>query len=427
MTSDIQWRLRRLCTTSQGVWRHLRREGMTRTLGRIVRQLRGFPKHGIDTPAAPPEIIDKTGKPRILIIDALMPDPSRDSGSLRLCRLMQILQDMGWAVEFMPDSLRASAAERTMLANSGIPTLCRPEVRSLPSWLHREGKSLDAVMLCRYYVASTHLELFRKHAPSARILFDTVDLHHVREMRAAEHAGSARLLRQAGRTRRRELKLIRQSDLTFVVSPWEKACLEQLAPGADIRLLSNIHHVHPHGPSFEDRRGIIFVGGWGHPPNRDAIHWLVRDILPLVRRQLPDVPLHLVGDLPEEARASLQASGVHIHGRIPDLEPLMQSSRVALAPLRYGAGVKGKINTAMSYGVPVVATSVGVEGMSLTDGHDVLVADTAADFADAVVRVCRDKVLWQTLRDGGTENVRCHFSFEAARACLESALGPPPR
>lgn len=420
---DIQWRWRRLCTTSQGAWHHLHREGVTRTIGRIVRQLRGLPEHGVDAaPAAPLLAVDTTGKPRILIIDALMPDPSRDSGSLRLCHLMQILQDMGWAVEFMPDSLRASAGEKAILAGIGIPTLCRPDVRSLPGWLHHEGQSLAAVMLCRHYVASTHLDLFRKHAPSARILFDTVDLHHIREMRAAEHAGSARLQRQARRTRRRELKLIRQSDLTLVVSPWEKTYLEQLAPDADIRLLSNIHHVHPHGSDFEDRQGMIFVGGWGHPPNRDAIDWLVRDILPLIRQQLPDITLHLVGDLPEDIRTPLEVPGVRIHGRVPDLEPLMQSSRLALAPLRYGAGVKGKINMAMSHGVPVVATSVGVEGMSLINGRDVLIADTAADFANAVVRVHGDKALWQTLRDGGIENVRRHFSFETARSCLELAL-----
>src|SRR5699024_9754521 len=131
---------------------------------------------------------------------------------------------------------------------------------------------------------------------------------------------------------------------------------------------------------------------------------------------------HLAGDLPELERAPFRHERIIIHGRIPDLEPLLHDCRLALAPLRYGAGVKGKINTPMSYGVPVVATPMAVEGMFLEDGRDVLLGDNAEAFADAVVRAYSDAVLWQALADGGRNNVRQHFSFEAARDSLQSAL-----
>lgn len=423
MTLDLRWRLGRLGNTLHGALRHLRREGVAHTVARAGRQLREMLATGTTQDMPPADLpADADGRPRILIVDALMPDPSRDSGSVRICNVMRVLHDMGWTVDFMPDSLRADADACAIVHATGARVACRPRVRSLAHYLRHPGCTPDAVMLCRHYVASAHIDLVRRYAPSARLLFDTVDLHHIREMRAARHAGDAKRLRQARRTQRHELDLIRRADTTFVVSPLEKTWLQTDIPEADVRLLSNIHHVHPPGPGFAARRDLFFVGGWGHPPNRDAVAWLAEAIMPQVWRQLPEVMLHLVGDLPETERAAFRHERIIIHGRIPDLEPILHHCRLALAPLRYGAGVKGKINTPMSHGVPVVATSMAVEGMFLQDGRDVLVGDNAETFADAVVRAYSDATLWQTLADGGRDNVRQHFSFDAARESLEATL-----
>jgi glycosyltransferase involved in cell wall biosynthesis len=428
---DIAWRLGRLRATTERGWLYLRREGLMRTGIRATQRFgerarTGTPGGAVPvTPATPATRRARDdNRPRLLVIDALMPDPMRDSGSLRLCRVLQVLADMGWAVDFMPDTLRADASDRAPLEIAGVGVLCRPRVRSLATWLRREGASLSAVMVCRHYVANAHVRLIREHAPSARILFDTVDLHYVRELRAARLLGDRVHLRRALRTRRREWDLIRHCDTTFVVSPVEKRRLQQAVPQADIRVLSNIHRAYPDSPGFELRHDLVFIGGWSHPPNRDALCWLTEAIMPRIRERLPDAMLHLVGDMPQHERARLQGPGIRIHGRVPDLTPLMHHARVALAPLRYGAGVKGKINTAMSHGIPVVATSLAVEGMYLIDERDVLVADGAAAFAAAVARVYQDRELWQTLADGGMQNVRRYFSFDAARRCLESALTP---
>lgn len=416
--SDIRWHLGRLAGLSRGALRHLHREGFGRTLQRSARQLREALVVG---PTDPVERHNE-GRPRLLVIDAQMPDPTRDSGSVRMLHLLQILHELGWTVDFMPDGLHARAADKAVVEATGAHVLCRPAMRSLAAWLRRHGPALDAVMLCRCHVAHAHLQLARKYAPSARILFDTVDLHHLREMRAAELNGNPRLLRQARRTRRQELNLIRHCDVTFVVSPLEQKWLRKDLPQADIRLLSNIHPAHPPGPVFESRQGLLFIGGWDHPPNRDAIHWLVDKIAPQLGERMPGITLHLVGTMPEAIRTHLQRPGIHIHGRIADIEPLLRQCRLSLAPLRYGAGVKGKVNTAMSYGLPVIATSSAIEGMFLTDGRDVLVADTAEAFVDAIVRAYHDFELWTALATGGQNNIRQHFSFEAARQTLASAL-----
>lgn len=374
-------------------------------------------------PGTPVEqAIHHDDRPHILIVDALMPDPARDSGSLRMFNIMQLLQDLGWRISFMADNRRANTAEMALLGRAGAHTLCKPWSPSLSSWLRREGSTLDAVMLCRHYVAELHFDLVRRLAPKARLLFDTVDLHFLREQRAAEHTNNTVLARQAAQTEQRELALIRTSDVTFVVSPVEHALLTAQLPDTRIELLSNVHTVFGRGNGFAARRDLVFVGGFGHPPNVDAVRWLVDEIYPLIRSQRPDISLHLIGDIPEAARPALSRDGIHIHGRVEQLAPWMSACRVALAPLRYGAGVKGKVNMAMSHGLPVVGTSLAAEGMQLHDGENILLGDSVEVFAEAVLRLYEDEALWLRLSDAGLDNVRRHFSFEAARETLRRTL-----
>ena len=359
---------------------------------------------------------------RVLVVDAMTPDPSRDSGSLRLIQILRILDAQGWSMVFCPDDGRASASEITTLGALGCEVLCKPEVANLPDWLHRHGHELRAVMLCRHTVAGQYAALVRRHAPQAKLLFDTVDLHFLREQRAAKVADSGAMRQQAESSRRSELALIAQADISFVVSPHEQALLKGLLPNARVELLSNIHEVHGRRRPYDERRDLVFIGGYGHPPNSDAIHWIASEILPRIRESMPDMHLHVLGDAPDTVRSELASPGLEFHGRVPDLAPWLDSCLASLAPLRFGAGVKGKINMAMSYGVPVIATTLAAEGMQLEDGTNVLLADDAAAFAAAVVHLHEDEALWLRLSNGGLANVREHFSFDAAREALRRVL-----
>jgi glycosyltransferase involved in cell wall biosynthesis len=142
-----------------------------------------------------------------------------------------------------------------------------------------------------------------------------------------------------------------------------------------------------------------------------------------VRRELPDIRLHIIGSKMPEALARRTAPGLVVHGFVPDLEPYMNGCRISVAPLRYGAGVKGKVNQAMSHGLPVVATSCAAEGMYAEHGRDILVADDAASFAAEVCRLYGDRELWQRLAENGRRNVERHFSLDAARKALQALLG----
>jgi len=172
----------------------------------------------------------------------------------------------------------------------------------------------------------------------------------------------------------------------------------------------------------------MFVGGFQHTPNVDAAKWFVQEIWPLVRQQLPDARFHLIGSkAPDDIRALGEEEGVQFHGFVPDIEPFLDNCRVAVAPLRFGAGVKGKVNLSMSYGQPVVATGVATEGMQTRHAVDVLNADEPEAFAKAVVTLYRDKDLWEKLSGNGLKNVERWFSFDAARQNVEKALSKTHR
>ena len=358
----------------------------------------------------------------ILVVDVMTPDPSRDSGSVRLFEILRILHREGWRLSFAPDDGFADDVSIAALGSLGVQVLCRPEIRRLPKWLNEHGSSLHAVVLCRHTVAGQYIDIVRRAAPQAKVILDTVDLHFVREQRAAELEGSASLMRQAEASRHSELALIQQCDVSLVVSPQERELLKQLAPNARVELLSNIHLVHGRQRSYADRRDLVFIGGYGHPPNADAIRWIANELVPQLRVAFPDMWVHVLGDIPPTIQASLQRPGLQLHGRVQDLTPWLNSCLASLAPLRFGAGVKGKINTAMSFGLPVIATDIAIEGMRLQNEKDVLVANQAADTVKAIQRLLLSENLWTRISDAGLENIRKHFSPSSARETLHRIL-----
>ena len=337
---------------------------------------------------------------------------------------MRLLIAEGAHVVFLPANRMDTGAATARLQALGIECWHSPHAPRFPAWLRRHGARFDAVVLCRHYVAREFLPLVRRHAPQARVLFDTVDLHYLRERRAAELSGDPAALRAAARTRRLELDVIERSDVTLLVSEAERAVLAEDAPNAQVEIVSNIHEVAGAGLPFAQRRDLVFVGGFRHPPNVDAVLWFVREVWPRIRACRADVVFHCIGaDAPPEIMALATVDGVRLHGHVPDLAPYMDGVRIAVAPLRYGAGVKGKVNLSMAHGQPVVATRCAVEGMHLVDGEDVLVADDADAFADAVLRLDADEALWTHLATNGLDNVRRHFSADAARDAVRRALG----
>jgi len=258
-------------------------------------------------------------------------------------------------------------------------------------------------------------------------VFDTVDLHFLREERLATLLGSGMGAAVARGKRKEELALIAKADVTLVVSPVEQQILRELAPMSRVMRVSTIHEPVMEVPAWQTRRGLVFLGGFQHPPNVDAMLWYAREVLPHLRRLLPGVKTYVIGSRVGASIQGLAADDFAVLGYVPDIAPYLRGCRVSISPLRYGAGVKGKINTAMSYGMPVVATTSSIEGMYLSDGVDVLVADDPQAFAAAVARVYEDRALWERLSAGGLDNIARHFSRVVARDALTSLFALAPR
>lgn len=359
---------------------------------------------------------------RVLVVDACTPTPDQDSGSVRMTNLLQLLVDRGYHVTFLAHNMAYEGSYTKALQAMGVEALYQPFVTTPHSWLREFGDTLDVVIVSRYYVAADYVDLIRTCCPKARFVFDTVDLHFLREQRLAELEQDDALAATAQATRKAELGVAEASDLTLVVSPHEKALLADVAPELKVEVLSNIHAVPGRSTEFDARRDIWFVGGFQHPPNVDAVQYCVAEILPLVREKLPDVKLIVVGSKAPAELQSLRAPGLEFRGFVEDLDPFLNGCRLAIAPLRYGAGVKGKVNMSMSHGQPVVATPPAVEGMYVEHGVEVMVGANAREFADLIVEVYSDPDLWKALSDAGLENVKKHFSFEAAAAALDRIL-----
>ncbi len=359
---------------------------------------------------------------RILIIDATVPEPDKDSGSLRMINVLRALIELGWKASFTTENRAYAAGYTEQLQALGVETLHHPWIGDAAALLQETGTLWDVVMLSRHYVATPLLPLVRHYAPRARVIFDTVDLHYLREERAATLEGRTDLQRSAATTKLAELRLIKASDVTLVVSPVEQALLQNEMPEARIEVLSNVHELTGCRRRFDERRDIFFVGGFQHQPNVDAVLWFVSDIWPEIARQLPEVRFHIIGSRMPESIAALNHERVIATGFVDDLDPYLDGCRLSVAPLRYGAGVKGKVNQSMAHGQPVVATTLAAEGMYLQHDVDVLIADTPAEFAAAVVRLYNDASTWSRLSAAGLENVGRHFSFDAARSALSAIL-----
>jgi len=390
---------------------------------RVLRRERevGAPVSGVHMP---PVQVVVSGRQRILWIDATIPRPDRDSGSLRAFNLMRLLLREGHAVDFMPDDGVDTGGYALALRALGVGLPARSG--GWPGWMATLTVSYDSLIISRYYLAHALIPLLRRWHPKTRIVLDTVDLQHLREQREAEFRRDSRLQRLAACTRRRELAAMAASDLTWVVSPDEAELLVGIRADVPCLLVPNLHEAAPIQTPFEHRHGVLFVGGAVHPPNIDAAHWLITDIIPRVRRQIPDCPFYLVGAGLSEAlpRGMKIPDAVYLPGYVADLSPLLGQCRVSIAPLRFGAGVNGKINQAMAAGLPVVATRSVSQGVRARDGEDILLADDAQGLAAAIVRVHQDPALWAHLARAGVDNIRRYFSFDAVGASIARSFPP---
>lgn len=336
----------------------------------------------------------RTG-PMILMIDSYVPMHDRDAGSLRLLCIIEMLRAMGYEIMFLGDNYAALQPYTERLQQLGVEVLHHIEGgRKMEHALDEALALADVAWICRP-------NLFEKYAPIVRkrkqvkLVYDTIDMHFLREKREAELVGNAD--GKWRETQAREIACAKEADLTVVVCDYEK----ELLAGCGISSVGIIPTIHEaeceNPPPFEDRSGILFIGGYNHTPNVDAAKWLCKEILPIVLKSIPDATVTLLGSNPPPEVEALASERVRVTGYVPDVSSFFLESRLFAAPIRYGAGLKGKVGHALGFGLPVVATTVASEGFYLESGKNVLLADDTQAFAKAIVRLHSDAALWNRI------------------------------
>ncbi|MEM7491953.1 MAG: glycosyltransferase [Pseudomonadota bacterium] len=372
---------------------------------------------------------DRFVKSHILIIDECTPTPDQDSGSIDMFNMIRILIDLGHRVHFIPRSNFAFFDDYTRdLQRMGVECIYAPHYTSVDQFLAERGDIFSHVFLVRVTAAQEHLNAVMQHCPSAKRLFYTVDLHHLREKREAELRDDDGLRAKAAETEVAELGLMNRVHTTIVLSEAEKQMLEEggIKGLVTIPLIRKIERVTEN--PFEAREGALFIGGYQHQPNIDAVEWLVNEIWPAVRRisaerGLAPLPLHIYGSKMPERFNDYAADDIHVHGFAEDLRDIYNTVRLSVAPLRFGAGLKGKLATSFIYGVPVVGTDIAFEGVNHPALREFSSApDDAEQLASHIVDVHSAGPRWQNTRDHSIDFANEQYSIGSVTKRIIAAL-----
>ena len=369
-----------------------------------------------------------SGNKTILVIDSYMPSYDKESGSRRLFELLKIFKSLGYHVIFAADNGFRDEPYTSLLQNLQIEVLYTQQGygKEIEQQIAERLSLIDLAWICRPELNEKYTSLIRQRA-EIKLIYDTIDLHYLRLKRAWQleperHSATEWIEMQA-----RELKMAHQADLTITVTPTERELLQSQAVDR-VAVVPNIHTAYEHNvPDFAERSDILFIGSYNHTPNIDAVKWLCQEIMPLVWQTNPNIKVTLLGSNPSSEVLALESDRITVTGYIDDISPYFLSHKLSVSPLRYGAGMKGKIGQSLEYSLPVVSTSIGTEGMNLAAEEHILVANTTSEFADRILRVYHDAVLWNRLSKRSTEAIAAYTPKaiqEQLHQTLDSLLLP---
>ena len=389
---------------------------------RAIRMLRRLLNRGTRPDTAAMTETAPASRGLALVIDHHWPQPDRDSGSVDIVNLVQALAALGFdTILAASKAHHGDQPARNRLTTQGVRCLNEGDAASVEAFIRERGFFIDVCVICRVFCGGEFLERLQRHAPQARLIFNSIDLNYLREERRAAHLQDDALSALIPQARAREEHLIRSSDATLVVSTVERDLLEKTMPGSLVVQMPLARELHKPARGYAGRAGIGFIGGFSHAPNVDAVRFFLKEIWPSVQSRLPACECTIVGpDAPGDLSEGHR--NVHILGHVSDIEPWFESLRLTMAPLRFGAGAKGKVASSLSHGVPCVLTDVASEGMSLGAQEGVLVANTPREFAEAVVSAYTNEACWNKLSAAGLSYAERMLSFDAWRGRLDRTL-----
>lgn len=368
-------------------------------------------------------------KPRrtVVVVDHYVPKPDRDAGSRSVWDIVTTLVADGWSVKLWPHTLWYEPGYTERLQQIGVEVIYGAEHSDRFGTLLEElGSSLAAVLINRPLIAREYLNQVRRLS-TAKVLYYGIDIHYLR-LREQLRVQRLRPNHELRLMTHLEPRIWKLSDVVLYPSDSEVAEVRALDPAIDARvvpLLAFDHFGTSRVRTCRKSARLLFVAGFGHPPNRDAALWLMRDVLPILRQRGISFELQVVGaNAPDELRPLL-APDIRMLGPISDadLEELYRSCDLSLVPLRYGAGVKGKVVEALRWGLPLVTTPAGIQGLSGIERIVPVCAD-ANQFAGWIDRVLASPDEYERMSREMIDFARARFGREAMRTLLADALRP---
>lgn len=365
-------------------------------------------------------------KPCVVVVDHYVLQPDRDAGSRSTLAIMTSLQKMGFTVKFWPDNLWYDPEYTPKLQQLGIEVLYGSEhVGRFKEWLIAAEGGVSHVLLNRPHIAVNYVEILQKF-PAIHTVYYGHDLHFERLQREYQLKPSAALKKDIEHFYQLETGIWQKVDVVLYPSVEEANTVKKIAP--TINAAAVCPYVYEAIDKYSQRavvsgNKIIFVAGFGHPPNTDAALWFVREIYPQIKARHPDVVLYLIGSKPTAQVLQLQADSIVVTGYVTDEELAAHyaSARVAVVPLRFGAGVKNKVVEAMAYGVPLITTEVGIQGLAGAESL-IPVTSVADEFAQHVIDVIESDEQWQQYSRAGNAYVARHYSLEAMFVTLKQSF-----
>lgn len=338
-------------------------------------------------------------KKTIVFISGAMPTHDKDSGSNRLLEIILAFKKLNYNCIICVENVFENDKYVQFYKQLGVIVYVESfQFDSYKSFL----KSLNTIDYIWYYGPNTlknYLDKVSKFLPKAKTIFDMVDIHFLRYQRAIEiDPNRISLKKRYKKYFIIETKLAKKVDFVIAISDKEKAFMSDYLPNNEIVTISNVHYPKVKQediPTFENRENLLFIGS-SHTPNIDAVHYLYNEIMPLVWAKLPNIKVQIIGSVNKEIN-SITHENIEFLGFVEHVEPYFLNSKLMIAPLRYGAGVKGKVGQAFEYYLPVVTTSIGAEGMFLENEINAMIADNATDFANKIMEVYTQNEVWEKL------------------------------
>ncbi len=361
---------------------------------------------------------------RVLVIDDLLPRRNRDAGSTAILSHIEALRTLGWDVEFVASG-ELSRGDDAVAALKAWGVACHrsPQISSVEEVLRRKRNMFDMVYLHRLSNAEAYAPLVRTWQSKAKIVYSVADLHHVRTARQAQIHRTDELAEAAVLLKARELNAMRMADSVITHSLAEAEYLSREAPGIQVHVVPWALQPQDRSVPFANRQGMAFIGGMRHAPNPDAVRWLAAEIMPRVWARDPALECFLVGaDWPAPVWGRLDPR-IQLLGQVEQLHEVFDKIRLTVAPVRFGAGIKGKVLDSFAAGVPCVMTLIAAEGIPLAGVLPSAVSDDPAVLAEAILALHGDAGLNAAHAADGLALVRDRYTADAIAAAMETVAG----